>query len=70
VLFVVQNYGPICCFTIIDQNPGNFIPNRSKSVKNITKSYINVTKLIKILWANMPFYEEILKILEILAYIY
>jgi len=37
VLFVVQNYGPNIVFTTIDQNRGNFVANRSKSVKNITE---------------------------------
>ena len=57
----MQNYGPNIIFTTIDQNPVNFVANRSKCVKNITKSYINMTKLIKIIWAKIVFYDQIYK---------
>ena len=70
MLFVVQNYGPNILFTTIDQNRGNFISYRSKSVNNITECYINVTKLIKIMWANLIIYEQFSKIVEILYEIY
>ena len=66
----VQIMGQIVVLRQIIKNRGNFIPNRSKSVKNITKSYIFVTKLIKMLWAIFSFYEQILKIVEILYEIY
>ena len=62
--------GQIVVLRQIIKNRGNFVANRSKSVKNITECYINMTKLIKIMWANLIIYGQILKIVEILYEIY